>query len=87
MDTASTDGVFDVSNLDRLGHSEVSLVQQVVDGVELLVKVKMKLKEKINFYVLCSLSLTLSLSHTHTHSCQMEKKLEAGESIDDLVPK
>nr|AAS72896.1 creatine kinase CK3 [Tethya aurantium] len=55
VDTASTDGVFDVSNLDRLGHSEVSLVQQVVDGVELL--------------------------------GQMEKKLEAGESIDDLVPK
>ena len=37
VDTASEDGVFDVSNLDRLGHSEVKLVQNVVDGVNLLV--------------------------------------------------
>ena len=39
MDTSSTDGTFDISNLDRLGQSEVELVQKVVDGVELLVKV------------------------------------------------
>ncbi len=53
VDTASTDGTFDISNLDRLGFSEVQLVQQVVDGVTRLV--------------------------------EMEKKLMAGESIDDLV--
>ena len=39
VDTASTDGTFDISNLDRLGSSEVDQVQVVVDGVELLVKV------------------------------------------------
>jgi creatine kinase len=55
VDTASTDGTFDISNSDRLGFSEVSLVQKVVDGVKLLVN--------------------------------MEKKLEAGGSIDSLVPK
>ncbi|XP_003382616.1 PREDICTED: creatine kinase M-type-like [Amphimedon queenslandica] len=54
VDTASTDGIFDISNLDRLGSSEVDQVQVVVDGVELLIK--------------------------------MEKRLEAGESIDDLIP-
>ena len=39
VDTASVGGVFDVSNADRLGFSEVELVQNVVDGVALLVKV------------------------------------------------
>lgn len=47
-------GVFDISNADRLGFSEVELVQMVVDGVNLLV--------------------------------EMEKQLEAGESIDDMMP-
>ncbi|XP_022104944.1 creatine kinase, flagellar-like [Acanthaster planci] len=54
VDTASTDGIFDISNLDRLGTSEVEQVQCVVDGVELLIK--------------------------------MEKALEKGISIDDLLP-
>ena len=54
VDTASTDGTFDISNLDRLGSSEVEQVQKVVDGVKLLV--------------------------------EMEKKLESGGAIDDLVP-
>ena len=40
MDTASTDGIFDISNADRLGFSEVYLVQKVVDGVELLIQVR-----------------------------------------------
>ena len=39
VDTASTDGVFDISNADRIGQSEVALVQKVVDGVQLLVQV------------------------------------------------
>ena len=55
VDTESTDGVFDISNLDRLGSSEVEQVQKVVDGVKLLV--------------------------------EMEKRLEGGNSIDDLIPK
>ncbi|XP_034383411.1 creatine kinase, brain b isoform X2 [Cyclopterus lumpus] len=54
VDTAAVGGVFDISNADRLGFSEVELVQMVVDGVNLLV--------------------------------DMEKKLEAGESIDDIIP-
>ncbi|WP_411023054.1 hypothetical protein, partial [Salmonella sp. s51228] len=37
VDTESTDGVFDISNLDRLGFSEVQLVQTVVDGVNALI--------------------------------------------------
>lgn len=40
VDTASSDGTFDISNLDRLGSSEVDQVQIVVDGVELLVKME-----------------------------------------------
>ena len=55
VDTASTDGTYDVSNSDRLGCSEVSQVQFVVTGVNLLI--------------------------------EMEKRLEKGESIDDLIPK
>ena len=54
VDTASTDGTFDISNADRLGHSEVELVQKVVDGVKLLI--------------------------------EMEKTLEKGLLIDNLVP-
>ncbi|XP_056283095.1 creatine kinase, brain a isoform X1 [Pseudoliparis swirei] len=54
VDTAAVGGTFDISNADRLGFSEVELVQTVVDGVKLLV--------------------------------QMEKKLETGESIDDIMP-
>jgi creatine kinase len=55
VDTASVGGIYDISNSDRIGFSEVELVQAMVDGVGLLIK--------------------------------MEKKLEKGESIDDLIPK
>ncbi len=54
MDTASEGGVWDISNADRIGFSEVELVQKVVDGVKLLV--------------------------------EMEKALEAGNSIDEMMP-
>ena len=47
-------GVFDISNADRLGFSEVELVQMVVDGVKTLV--------------------------------EMEKRLEAGQYFDDIMP-
>jgi len=53
VDTASTDGTFDISNADRIGFSEVELVQMVIDGIELLI--------------------------------EFEKKLEAGENIDEAV--
>lgn len=55
VDTAATGDTFDISNSDRLGTSEVELVQQVVDGVDLLIK--------------------------------MEKRLEKGQRIDDLMPR
>ena len=55
VDTAATGGTFDLSNLDRLGHSEVNLVQQVIDGV--------------------------------TNLIDMEKALEKGKKIDNLLPK
>ncbi|KAG7232954.1 hypothetical protein INR49_005806 [Caranx melampygus] len=54
VDTAAVGGVFDISNADRLGFSEVELVQMVVDGIKLLI--------------------------------EMEKKLEKGQSIDDMMP-
>lgn len=54
VDTAAVGSVFDVSNADRLGSSEVEQVQLVVDGVKLMV--------------------------------EMEKKLEKGQSIDDMIP-
>lgn len=45
MDTAAVGGVFDISNADRLGFSEVELVQMVVDGVKLLVDMEKKLEK------------------------------------------
>ena len=46
MDTASEGGVFDISNADRIGFSEVELVQMVVDGVEFLIECEKKLEKK-----------------------------------------
>merc|ERR1712018_782834 len=54
VDTAASGGVYDVSNADRLGFSELALLTFMVDGVKLLI--------------------------------EMEKRLEKGESIDDLIP-
>lgn len=45
VDTASTDGTYDVSNADRLGFSEVELVQFVIDGVNLLVEMEKRLEK------------------------------------------
>lgn len=41
--------VFDISNADRLGFSEVQLIQMVIDGVQFLVRMEKKLEagEKI----------------------------------------
>lgn len=46
VDTASTDGIFDISNADRLGFSEVELVQMVVDGVDFMIQCEKKLEEE-----------------------------------------
>jgi len=40
VDTASSDGTYDVSNADRIGYSEVELLQFVVDGVALLIEME-----------------------------------------------
>ncbi|XP_027855310.1 creatine kinase, muscle b [Xiphophorus couchianus] len=45
VDTASVGGVFDISNADRLGSSEVDQVQLVVDGVKLMVEMEKKLEK------------------------------------------
>ena len=45
VDTAAVGGTFDISNADRLGFSEVELVQMVVDGVKLLVEMEKKLEK------------------------------------------
>ena len=46
VDTEAVGGTFDISNMDRIGFSEVELVQQVVDGVKLLVAMEKKLEKK-----------------------------------------
>lgn len=45
VDTQSTGGVFDISNADRIGFSEVELVQMVIDGVEFLIECEKKLEK------------------------------------------
>merc|ERR1711970_1502227 len=40
VDTASSDGTYDVSNADRIGYSEVELLQFVCDGVGLLIEME-----------------------------------------------
>jgi creatine kinase len=42
VDTESTDGTFDVSNADRIGYSEVELVQMLIDGLDLLIQMEKK---------------------------------------------
>ena len=48
VDTESTDATFDISNLDRIGYSEVELVQNVIDGVNTLVQFEKALEQKKN---------------------------------------
>lgn len=54
VDTAAVGGIYDVSNADRIGYSELELLGFVTSGVKLLI--------------------------------EMEKRLEGGKAIDDLVP-
>jgi len=46
VDTAAEGGVFDISNLDRLGKCESKLVQEVIDGVNLLIQLEKDLENK-----------------------------------------
>nr|XP_029137453.1 creatine kinase U-type, mitochondrial-like isoform X1 [Labrus bergylta] len=45
VDTAATGDTFDISNNDRLGKSEVELVQLLVDGVNYLIECEKKLEK------------------------------------------
>ncbi|XP_016398227.1 creatine kinase S-type, mitochondrial-like isoform X1 [Sinocyclocheilus rhinocerous] len=45
VDTAAVGDIFDISNLDRLGKSEVELVQLVVDGVNYLIECEKRLEK------------------------------------------
>ncbi|KAM8854168.1 creatine kinase, mitochondrial 2a (sarcomeric) isoform 1-T1 [Synchiropus picturatus] len=45
VDTAATGDTFDISNNDRLGKSEVELVQLVVDGVNYLIECEKRLEK------------------------------------------
>nr|ABH10965.1 protoflagellar creatine kinase [Dictyoplax lecus] len=45
VDTAAKGGVFDISNRDRLGSSEVEQMQTVLDGVNRLVELEKKLEK------------------------------------------
>lgn len=45
VDTAAVGGTFDISNLDRLGKSEVELAQLVIDGVNYLVDCEKRLEK------------------------------------------
>ena len=45
VDTAAVGSVFDISNSDRLGFSEVELVQSVIDGVNLLINIEKRLEK------------------------------------------
>jgi len=46
VDTAAVGGTFDISNSDRLGKSEVNLVQDLIDGVELLIQMEKRLESR-----------------------------------------
>ena len=41
----STDGTFDISNLDRLGSSEVDQIHIVIDGVNKLIEMEKALEQ------------------------------------------
>ncbi|KAJ8393153.1 hypothetical protein AAFF_G00068360 [Aldrovandia affinis] len=45
VDTAAVGSTVDISNMDRLGHSEVQLVQTVIDGVNYLIDCEKKLEK------------------------------------------
>jgi len=40
----TTDGIYDISNKHRIGHSEVELVQTMIDGVQRLIELEKQLE-------------------------------------------
>merc|ERR1711976_236637 len=45
VDTKAEGGLYDISNADRLGFSEVELVQFLIDGVNTLIEMEKKLEK------------------------------------------
>ena len=45
VDTAAVGGIYDISNADRLGYSELSLLQFLVDGLDLIIQMEKKLEK------------------------------------------
>jgi creatine kinase len=45
VDTAAVGGTFDISNSDRLGKSEVELMQTLIDGIDKLVEIEKNLEK------------------------------------------
>nr|XP_039258337.1 creatine kinase, testis isozyme-like [Styela clava] len=46
VDTEAVGGIFDISNADRIGKSEVQLVQMVVTGISRLIEMEKRLEKK-----------------------------------------
>jgi len=46
VDTAAVGGTFDISNSDRLGKSEVQLVQALIDGIDLFIQMEKRLESR-----------------------------------------
>ena len=55
--TETDDGVFDISNLRRLGRNEVQLVQDMYDGVKAMIKAEKSLWTDRDFAPMCKIYL------------------------------
>ncbi|XP_042562592.1 creatine kinase S-type, mitochondrial-like [Clupea harengus] len=51
VDTAAVGDTFDISNNDRLGKSEVELVQTLIDGINFLIECEKRLEKGQDFKV------------------------------------
>ena len=45
VDTAAVGGTFDISNAERLGKSEVQLIQMVIDGVGKFIEMEKRMEK------------------------------------------
>merc|ERR1712038_1337890 len=84
VDTASTDGTFDISNLDRLGSSEVQQVQMVVDGVKLLVEMGKALEKKRDIANLLPANFKDEAEDENTDSVATTKVAIKSDAFPDL---
>ncbi|ELW70006.1 Ras-specific guanine nucleotide-releasing factor 2 [Tupaia chinensis] len=77
VDTAAVADVYDISNIDRIGRSEVELVQIVIDGVNYLVDCEKKLERGQDIKV----ELVQIVIDGVNYLVDCEKKLERGQDI------